>query len=69
MKKKKIMSGTALVLAGTLTLQSVDFSALKVLAKDTGNVDETLAYFVDCGDYDVVTLSEGDSFGIYNVSD
>lgn len=30
------------------------------------NVDNTLAYFVNCGDYDVTTLSEGDLFGIYN---
>ena len=66
MKKKRIMSGTALLLAGALTLQSVDWSALKVFAGDTDNVDESLAYFVDCGDYDVTTLSEGDSFGIYN---
>ncbi len=30
------------------------------------NVDKDLAYFVNCGDYDVTTLSEGDLFGIYN---
>lgn len=30
------------------------------------DVDYTLAYFVNCGDYDVTTLSEGDLFGIYN---
>ncbi|MDY5576997.1 MAG: glycoside hydrolase family 127 protein [Lachnospiraceae bacterium] len=30
------------------------------------NVDKSLAYFVNCGDYDVTTLSEGDLFGIYN---
>lgn len=30
------------------------------------NVDNTLAYFVNCGDYDVTTLSQGDLFGIYN---
>lgn len=66
MKKKKIMSGTALALAGVLAMQSVDWSMLNVLADDTTNVDESLAYFVDCGDYDVSTLSEGDSFGMYN---
>lgn len=30
------------------------------------DVDKTLAYFVNCGDYDVTTLSKGDLFGIYN---
>ncbi len=25
-----------------------------------------IAYFVDCGDYDPTTLSDGDSFGLYN---
>ncbi|MBE5939540.1 MAG: hypothetical protein E7266_03995 [Lachnospiraceae bacterium] len=30
------------------------------------DVDNTLAYFVNCGDYDVTTLSKGDMFGIYN---
>ncbi len=28
--------------------------------------DETVAYFVDCGDYDPTTVSDGDSFGVYN---
>ncbi len=28
--------------------------------------DETIAYFVDCGDYDTTTISDGDSFGVYN---
>ncbi len=30
------------------------------------NADPALAYFVNCGDYDVATLSDGDLFGIYN---
>ena len=30
------------------------------------DVDKSLAYFVNCGDYDVTTLSDGDLFGIYN---
>lgn len=30
------------------------------------NADRTLAYFVDCGDYDVNTLSDGDLFGVLN---
>ena len=30
------------------------------------DVDKKLAYFVNCGDYDVTTLSEGDLFGVYN---
>ena len=30
------------------------------------DADKQLAYFVNCGDYDVTTLSEGDLFGIYN---
>lgn len=29
-------------------------------------VDEKVAYFVDCGDHDVLTVSNGDAFGIYN---
>ncbi|MCD8118055.1 MAG: glycoside hydrolase family 127 protein [Lachnospiraceae bacterium] len=29
-------------------------------------VDETIAYFVDCGDYDTSTVSEGDAFGTHN---
>lgn len=68
MKKKKVVQATALALAGTVTLQTVDFSALQVLAQGENDreVDEKLAYFVDCGDYDVTTLSEGDAFGQYN---
>ena len=31
-----------------------------------GERDEAVAYFVDCGDYDVTTLSSGDKFGLYN---
>lgn len=31
-----------------------------------GERDETLAYFVDCGDYDVTTVSDGDKFGTCN---
>ena len=31
-----------------------------------GERDERVAYFVDCGDYDVKTLSAGDKFGMYN---
>ena len=29
-------------------------------------VGEKLAYFVDCGDHDVLTVSKGDAFGVYN---
>ncbi len=29
-------------------------------------VDETVAYFVNCGDHDVTTVTGGDKFGIYN---
>lgn len=28
--------------------------------------DSSVAYFVDCGDHDTTTVSEGDKFGIYN---
>ncbi len=28
--------------------------------------DPAVAYFVDCGDYDVTTVSEGDAFGVFN---
>lgn len=66
MKKRKMMSAAALMMAGTLTLQSVQWPVFKVFADDAENADGTLAYFVDCGDYDVTTVSEGDSLGIYN---
>jgi len=66
MRKKKLMSAAALMMAGTLTLQSVEWPTLKVFADDVEIADGTLVYFVDCGDYDVTTLSQGDSFGIYN---
>ncbi len=33
---------------------------------DRKDVDKNLAYFVNCGDYDITTLSEGDLFGLYN---
>ena len=33
---------------------------------DRKDADKELAYFVNCGDYDVTTLSAGDLFGIYN---
>ena len=35
-------------------------------ADNRTNADPELAYFVNCGDYNVATLSEGDLFGIYN---
>ncbi len=28
--------------------------------------DASVAYFVDCGDYDTTTVSDGDAFGVYN---
>ena len=33
---------------------------------ERSDVDSTLAYFVNCGDFDVTTLSRGDLFGVYN---
>ena len=30
------------------------------------DVDKTLAYFVNCGDYDVATLPQGELFGVFN---
>ena len=33
---------------------------------ERNDVDSNLAYFVNCGDFDVTTLSRGDLFGIYN---
>jgi len=35
-------------------------------ADTRSNADPKLAYFVNCGDYNVGTLSDGDQFGIYN---
>ncbi len=35
-------------------------------AGERTDADYSLAYFVNCGDYDVTTLSDGDLFGIYN---
>lgn len=31
-----------------------------------GERDSKIAYFVDCGDYDPITVSDGDHFGMYN---
>lgn len=33
---------------------------------DFAPVDDSLLYFVDCGDSDVTTLSDGDAFGVWN---
>lgn len=32
----------------------------------SGTRDSSLAYFVDCGDYDTGTISDGDEYGMYN---
>ncbi len=67
MKKRKMMSAAALMMAGTLTLQSVQWPVFKVFADDAENADGTLAYFVDCGDYDVTTVSEEILWGFITV--
>lgn len=66
MKRKSLMSAVALTMTGVLALQTIDFSMLNAQAADNDNVDDSLAYFVNCGDYDVTTLSPGDKFGKYN---
>ena len=67
MKKKNVMKGTALALISAMGVQSVNWAPLSVHAEESRtNVDSKLAYFVDCGDYDVTTLSAGDLFGQYN---
>ncbi len=49
---------------GALYLDS--FSLTPAPERDMSQVDELLAYFVDCGDHDPKTLSDGDLFGYNN---
>lgn len=43
-----------------------EFTLHEICVTDFAPIDEKLLYFVDCGDSDPTTLSEGDSFGLYN---
>ena len=65
MKQKKSHSFSALATAVVLTVQLLLSPLTGVFAAEE-STDSTLAYFVDCGDFDTSTLSEGDKFGIYN---
>lgn len=65
MKQKKLHSFGALAMAAFMALQTL-FAPLSGVFAAEENTDSALAYFVDCGDFDVSTLSAGDKFGIYN---
>ena len=54
----------ASALNGTICLDR--FSLEKVPERNMEQVDELLAYFVDCGDHNPATLTDGDLFGAYN---
>ena len=75
MKKKKIMSGTALLMAAALTLQSVDWSTLDVFAKDENfadtkvlqlsfenNVDDESDYIGNLSSYDLSNVDVTDAY-------
>ena len=65
MQQKKSHALGALAMTAILMAQLLAAPLTGVLAAEE-NTDSNLAYFVDCGDFDVSTLSEGDKFGIYN---
>lgn len=65
MKQKKTHAIGAFAMAAILTAQLLAAPLTDVFAAEE-NTDSNLAYFVDCGDFDVSTLSEGDKFGMYN---
>lgn len=65
MKQKKSHAVGAFAMAAVLTAQLLAAPLTGVFAAEE-TTDSGLAYFVDCGDFDVSTLSEGDKFGIYN---
>ena len=65
MKQKKSHAVFAFTLAALMTAQTLFAPLIGVFAAED-NTDSALAYFVDCGDFDVSTLSEGDKFGSYN---
>ena len=65
MKQKKSHAVGALAMAAVLTAQLLIAPLTGAFAAEE-TTDSNLAYFVDCGDFDVSTLSEGDKFGIYN---
>ncbi len=65
MKKRKSHAIGAFAMAAVLTAQLLAAPLSGVFAAED-NTDTDLAYFVDCGDFDTSTLSEGDKFGIYN---
>jgi len=65
MKQKKSHAVFAFATAALITAQAL-FAPLTGVFAAEESTDSNLAYFVDCGDFDVSTLSEGDKFGIYN---
>ena len=65
MKQKKTHVMGALTMAAVLTAQLLIAPLTGAFAAEE-TTDSNLAYFVDCGDFNVSTLSEGDKFGIYN---
>ena len=51
-------------LSGTICLDH--FALENIPVRDEAQIDEMLAYFVDCGDHNPATLSKGDLFGTNN---
>lgn len=55
---------TTTALTGKVFIDS--FNIASILPVDPSQVDDTLMYFVDCGDHNPLTLSPGDKFGQRN---
>ena len=75
--KKKFMrygkSGAAVTMAAAVAVTSAPFTGLYGAARTAyaagtpaQREDSSIVYFVDCGDYDVTTVSVGDSLGTHN---
>ena len=74
-KRKKYLfkSCVSTALVSAVTLSGVPVQGLsgvvkivKAAGKPAQREDNSIVYFVDCGDYNVATVSEGDQFGTHN---
>lgn len=68
-----LKSGVAVTVASAVTFTGVPVPGLTGVVKMAGaagkpaeRADSSVIYFVDCGDYDVTTVSEGDQLGTHN---